>query len=61
MHNPDEQKYVISSQKHDRITLAVDLSLVVLDISHCEKSGERERVVYLKGDREKFTLSAAIL
>ncbi len=61
MHNPDEQKYVISSQKHDRITLAVDLSLVVLDISRCEKSGERERVVYLKGDREKFTLSAAIL
>lgn len=61
MHNPDEQKYVISSQKHDRITLAVDLSLVVLDISRCEKSGERERVVYLKSDREKFTLSAAIL
>lgn len=61
MHNPDEQKYVISSQKHNRITLAVDLSLVVLDISRCEKSGERERVVYLKGDREKFTLSAAIL
>ncbi len=61
MHNPDEQKYVISSQKHDRITLAVDLSLAVLDISRCEKSGERERVVYLKGDREKFTLSAAIL
>lgn len=50
MHNPDEQNYVISSQKHDRIMVTVDLSLVVLDISQCEKSGERE----------KFTFSAAI-
>lgn len=42
MHNPDEQKYVTSSKTHDRITLAVDLSLVLLDISHCENTGEKE-------------------
>lgn len=43
MHNPDEQKYVTLPKTHDRITLAVDSSLVLLDISHCENTEEEKK------------------